>query len=270
MRVDKLTQVTNPNARQLKVDPTAGTGNWDHTGPYGGAGNGGNWKVAYTWKVPTTVTPGKVAEVTVGMTISDVDPVQPLGFQMVVRAPDLAQAFPLHYPEKASGSMTFKVPIPAYYKDLKDLAITVSGVVSAEITYHYERQPGCRKPASAARTAQGCSKVTFAFKQGGLPNVSSGYLDMTTNGIGSGTFEEGSDRVLGFIPLDTARGRVIRTVEYLETAPGVKKEAKLVFRIVVKRGRSRGDIALRKRRVDRGISSYRSSWCRRTIRRASA
>jgi hypothetical protein len=136
--VRSLTEVKNPNAPELTIDAAGGQATWDHTGPYGGAGKGGEWKVEYTFDVPQTLTPGKTSSVTARMNVSSVQPEQPILFQMGVRAPDFAQAFDLHYPNPASGSKTFKIPISASYKDAKDLFVIVS-FVSAEVVYHYRR-----------------------------------------------------------------------------------------------------------------------------------
>jgi hypothetical protein len=136
--VPSLTEVKNPNAPELKIAAGGGTAVWDHTGPYGGAGKGGEWKVTYAFNVPGALTPGKSSSVTAGMTVSDVQPEQPILFQMGVRAPDFAQALNINYPNPASISKTFTIPISASYKTAKELFIVV-GVVSAEVIYHYRR-----------------------------------------------------------------------------------------------------------------------------------
>jgi cell wall-associated NlpC family hydrolase len=155
------TKVTNPNAPELTVDAAGGTAVDDHTGPYGGAGNGGSWKVRYTFTVPRTLTAGKSAAVPVGIQMSDVDPVQPLGIQMTVRAYDFAQPYSIHYPEQAAGSHTFTIPISASYNDYKDLFIIVS-VVSAEITYTYHR---VAQSVATSRAAKARAAVAWAREQ---------------------------------------------------------------------------------------------------------
>lgn len=129
--VPSLTKITNPNAPELTIDAAGGIAVWDHPR------DGGQWKVRYTFKVPQRITAGKKAKVTVGMQVSNVNPEQPILFQMGVRAPDFAQAFSIHYPNPASGSKTFKIPISASYS-AKELTIIIS-FVSAEVTYVYRR-----------------------------------------------------------------------------------------------------------------------------------
>jgi hypothetical protein len=45
---------------------------------------------------PQRITPGTKATVTVGIEVSNVNPEQPIGFQIGVRAPDFAQAYSLN------------------------------------------------------------------------------------------------------------------------------------------------------------------------------
>ena len=134
----KLTEVKNPNAPQLTIDATGGTADWNHTGQYGGAGNGGDWEVKYTYKVPGTLIAGKAASITLGLAVTNENPVQPNGFQISALAPDFAQALNINYPTQASGSKTYTVPISAGYKDVKEIVITI-GFVSANVVYHYKR-----------------------------------------------------------------------------------------------------------------------------------
>ena len=67
-----------------------------------------------------------------------VQPVQPLLVQMGARAPDFVQALSINYPNPASASKTYTVPLAEDQKDFKDVVMIVS-VVSAEITYTYHR-----------------------------------------------------------------------------------------------------------------------------------
>ncbi len=136
--VSNLTEVKNPNAPELTIDAAGGKATWDHTGPFGGAGKGGEWKVAYTWTLPQTLTPGKSASVRAGLAVSNVQPEQRLFVQMGVRAPDFAQAVDVNYPSPAASSKTFTIPISAGYKDQKELLVVIT-VVSAEVIYHYRR-----------------------------------------------------------------------------------------------------------------------------------
>lgn len=131
-------KVTNPNAPELTIDAAGGKATWDHTGQYGGAGKGGEWKVDYTFKVPQTLIAGKSFSLTLGLAVSNAVPVQPLLIQMGARAPDFVGSVSANYPNPASASKTFSVPLSAGYKDFKEIVIIV-GVVSAEVTYVYRR-----------------------------------------------------------------------------------------------------------------------------------
>ena len=136
--VASLTEVKNPNAPELTIDAVGGTAVWDHTGQFGGAGKGGEWRVDFTFKVPQTLTPGKSSSLTLGLTVSNVRPEQPILFQVGARAPDFKQVVDVHYPNPAGASKTFAIPISASYKDVKELWV-IADVVSAEVIYHYRR-----------------------------------------------------------------------------------------------------------------------------------
>ena len=131
-------KVFNPNAPELTIDTAGGKAVWDHTGQYGGAGKGGEWKVTYTFKVPKSLTTGQSASITLSLKAESVEPSQPLSVQMSARAPDFVKALSINYPSPADASQTFTFPISAGYKDFKDMVIVIS-VVSAEVTYTYHR-----------------------------------------------------------------------------------------------------------------------------------
>jgi hypothetical protein len=82
--------------------------------------------------------------------------------------------------------------------------------------------------------------VVFALKHGGLPKTLVGhpYLDMTTVGIGSGTYNPEGNTRGGYFPLLTVKGRVVRTVEYVDvdSPEKVKREGTTVFKIVREQG----------------------------------
>jgi hypothetical protein len=134
------TKVTNGHVPELKVDAAGGKARWDHTGPFGGAGKGGEWKVDFTFAVPRTLTPGKSFSVRLGLSVSNVLPEQPLAMAIGARAPDFVGRVDVNYPNPASGSKTFSVPLSAGYKDVnyKEIVVIV-GFVSAEVTYVYRR-----------------------------------------------------------------------------------------------------------------------------------
>jgi hypothetical protein len=132
------TKVSNPNAPELTIDAAGGKAIWDHTGQYGGAGKGGEWRVDYTFKVPKTLTAGKRFAITLGLAVSNAVPVQPLLMQIGARSPDFVDSVSVNYPNPASASKTFSVPLSAGYKAYKDIAVIV-GFVSAEVTFVYHR-----------------------------------------------------------------------------------------------------------------------------------
>ena len=133
-----LTEIKNPNAPELTIDAPGGTALDDHTGPYGGAGNAGDWRTHYTWHVPGTLIAGKDASITLGLDIADVNPVQPLLVGMTALAPNFAQQLTAHYPDQPTASKTYTVPIAADEASAQEITVTV-GVLSAQVIYHYER-----------------------------------------------------------------------------------------------------------------------------------
>jgi len=131
------TEVQNPDAPATTIDAGGMTAEWNHTGQYGGAGNGGDWDVKYTWHVPTTLTAGQHTTITVGLTVSNVNPVQPQGFSIGAAAPDFTQTLDVQYPSKSADSVTYEVPIAADQASSKEILITI-GFVSDLVVYHYE------------------------------------------------------------------------------------------------------------------------------------
>ncbi len=131
-------KVVNPNGPEVIINTAAGTATWDHTGQYGGAGKGGEWKIEYTFKVPTSLTAGKAASISLSLKAVLVEPSQPLFVQMSARAPDFRQDLSINYPSPAQAAKTYSVPISTGYATAKDLYVIVN-FVSAEITFTYHR-----------------------------------------------------------------------------------------------------------------------------------
>jgi hypothetical protein len=131
----KVKLLTGP---ELTVDGPGGKATWDHTGQYGGAGKGGEWKIEYTWKVPKTLTAGKAASVSLALKALMVEPPQPLFVQMSALAPDFRQDLSINYPNPAQAAKTYSVPISSGYATAKDLWMLIS-LGGAEITYTYRR-----------------------------------------------------------------------------------------------------------------------------------
>jgi hypothetical protein len=94
--------------------------------------------------------------------------------------------------------------------------------------------PKCRKPARLEGASEGCGgEVSFAIKQGGLPKrARSVYLDMTTNGIGRGSYDDDLKPEGAQNRLKGVTGRVVRTVEYIDkNGPGIPEEYTMVFEV---------------------------------------
>jgi hypothetical protein len=127
--------IKNPNAPELTIDAA---GEQAPTFDNRKFTTGAKWTVDYSWKLPKTLTPGKNAEISLELKVSNVQPEQPLFIQMTVRAPDFPQPLSVNYTNPAEASKTFTIPISTSYRDAKDLTITI-GVESAEITYHYRK-----------------------------------------------------------------------------------------------------------------------------------
>ncbi len=89
----------------------------------------------FTFKVPQTLTPGKSSSLTLGLTVSNVRPEQPILFQVGARAPILSRWSTSTIPNPAGASRTFAIPISVSYKDVKELWV-IADVVSAEVIHH--------------------------------------------------------------------------------------------------------------------------------------
>lgn len=135
------TKIVNPNAPELTIDAAGGKAVWDHTGQYGGAGKGGEWRVDYTFKVPQTITAGRSYSISLGLVVSNVVPVQPLLVEFGARAPDFVGRASANFPNPSSDSKTFSVKLSEGYKDFKEFAVIV-GINASEVTYIYRRVGG--------------------------------------------------------------------------------------------------------------------------------
>ncbi len=133
------TKVTNPSAPEFKIDAAGGKALWNHTGQFGGAGKGGEWKVDYTYKVPQTLVAGKSYTLTLALVITNVLPVQPLLVEFGARAPDFLGRASANYPNPPSDTKTFTVPLSAGYKDFKEIVIVVAFNSIDEVSYTYRR-----------------------------------------------------------------------------------------------------------------------------------
>ncbi len=72
----------------------------------------GQWHVHYTWKIPTSLLAGHATSgITIGETISNVNPDQDLSDQLNALAPDFAQAATNQY-RKGDGSQSTSQTFP--------------------------------------------------------------------------------------------------------------------------------------------------------------
>jgi hypothetical protein len=126
-----LTEVKNTHQSELTIDPAGRKAHFV-------ASSGAIWKSDYSWKVPTTITPGKSIQITIEDKILSIVPDQPLTDYMSAFAPDFAQQIQSHWPDNPDVSKTYTVPIAADQKDSSDIAITI-GFISSGVTYHYKK-----------------------------------------------------------------------------------------------------------------------------------
>ncbi|HEY7891051.1 MAG TPA: hypothetical protein VIC05_02465, partial [Solirubrobacteraceae bacterium] len=125
------TEVHNVQGSQLTIDPSGMTA--DYHPPQTGA----QWKTHYHWQVPTTLVAGKSSTgITIGETISEVQPDQELSDQINALAPDFAQAVQAHYHGSPSVEQSYGYTLAA--DTTQDFTITV-GFVSSTVVYHYHR-----------------------------------------------------------------------------------------------------------------------------------
>lgn len=131
--IPALTQVTNTHDKELTIDAAGHSAHVDNSKL-----PGAHWKMEYTWKIPSILTPGKNATVTICDTISDVQPDQPLRDYMNFRAPDIAKQLVVDYPSPGHGCLNSTFPIAAGYKTAKELTITIE-FLSSGVVYHYRK-----------------------------------------------------------------------------------------------------------------------------------
>jgi hypothetical protein len=131
----KLTD--NPYGKEVTVGASGGTATWDH------CCDGGKWKIQYTWKFPASITPGKSSSISMSLKTVSVEPSQPLSDQMTALAPDFRQDLTTNYPNPASASKTYTVPLSVGYNDpnYKEIKLYV-GFAHATVTFTYRRVSG--------------------------------------------------------------------------------------------------------------------------------
>jgi hypothetical protein len=133
MRVDSTTQVQNVQGAQLVIDPAGETAVYDHTGAYGGAGTGGEWKLHYSWSLPSTLVAGQPASITLGDMFSDVNPPNGISDSINVVGPELAKQFIAMYP---GGATSQSYPYTLSASQTEGFTITI-GFQSSYVIYHY-------------------------------------------------------------------------------------------------------------------------------------
>ena len=127
----------NVDPSELTITSTPnGNGVLDHTGPHGGAGQGGEWRIEYDWAVPSTLTSGKQAAIYMQIKVSEVNPQQPLAVQMNAIAPGFAQALPCDYPA-VPCSMTFPYAVAEDQVSAGEITIDV-GFDDSHVIFPYK------------------------------------------------------------------------------------------------------------------------------------
>jgi len=218
---------------KLKLTGASTSGSADFsTSP---AEGGAQWKAHFTWKIPQTIVAGtKLAGgIQLGVTVSNVQPDQPLQQGIKGFAPGFAEQIIAAYPATASVSKSYDYTLSAGTTGA--FTITIEAV-SSTVTYHYAPKPTthtCKRPQSAyapsARQA-GCSAaVAFLFTQSGRPpNVPTRVLDVRTVGHGSGRVELTTEGFPIRASLELKTARVVLERDYF-TAGGDRATQRLVF-----------------------------------------
>jgi hypothetical protein len=127
------TKVSNPQGRQLTIDPAAENAVWDH------CCDGGKWKARFSWQVPRELRAGVSYPIKLAMKVDSYQSGGPSGFMINVLAPDLAQALSVEAPTPGAGEKTVMFLAPDYLKDQQEFSITV-GFLSGGVTYTYRRR----------------------------------------------------------------------------------------------------------------------------------
>jgi len=126
-------KVSNPQGRQLTIDPDAENAVWDH------CCDGGKWKIRFGWHVPREMTIGASVPIELSMKVDSYQSGGPSGFQMNVLAPDLAEALAVQAPTPGAGERRVMFAVRDYLRDRDEFSITI-GFLSGGVTYTYRRQ----------------------------------------------------------------------------------------------------------------------------------
>lgn len=125
----------NPYGKEVAVNAgQAGSAVWNR------CCDGARWTARYTWRFPSTLTPGRPYTIGISLATETVEPRQPLLDQMSALAPGFRQDLQSHYPDQPSASKTYSVPFAEGYatdpnqKELK-LYVSFASGASVELTY---------------------------------------------------------------------------------------------------------------------------------------
>jgi hypothetical protein len=126
----------NPYGKEVTANAgTSGSGTWTH------CCDGGQWKIQYTWKFPSTLTPGKAFTIAMSLKTLKVVPSQPLADQMTALAPDFRQDLTTQYPGQPSRNKTYTVPFSKAFAtdpNFKVIKLYV-GFAHATVVFTYKR-----------------------------------------------------------------------------------------------------------------------------------
>jgi hypothetical protein len=129
--------VENPYGKEVTID-TGGNASWNR------CCDGATWKTQYTWKVPSTLIPGKPFSISISLKTLEVVPRQPLLDQMSALAPDFRQDLQTQYIGHPSNSKTYSVPFSEGFRtdpNIKEVKVYIS-FAHASVEYTYRRVGG--------------------------------------------------------------------------------------------------------------------------------
>jgi hypothetical protein len=127
------TKVTNTHQGELTIEAAGRKAHFK-------ASSGAIWESDYSWTIPTTLTPGKNATVTISETILYIKPEQPIRDYMVFRGPDIAKQLIVEHPNPSHGTLTTTFPISSGYASSKELIVSIE-FISSSVEYHYVAVP---------------------------------------------------------------------------------------------------------------------------------